>query len=394
MLKSSIKLQNLFILVWFVFSTLVISGLSASYGAARLPLNDYEKIKQQAIINSFKAKLVKLLGIEFMPESVFVSNMTNPLPEPILNDEHHLKKMRSNSISRRVRNKEIRNNVHFETKETDESEHLVNLNGSTVQHITLLPEKSEKDWCHELMMDIGPHRHRHFHRRTSFVTLNCMSFDLTKQKEFSENEINSADLYIRINLNKHLNFEFASHIYLEVNGILIKRINMVKLNGDETDRYGFVSQEPVFDSADVRKIVKETLIKSKEPFIRVKVLFKNDFIDTDISKLREIFSDLDENMALHVKFGRAKKSKTISKRNIYTAQKKQNSSKNQNVFRDCSELRRAGFKSNNFSCCRESIPISMDEIGWGHFIIEPKIIEYKYCRGSCLCKFFSIVKNF
>lgn len=381
------KLPNFSILVWFGLSTL-LSGLSASYGAHRPHFDDYEKIKQQAIINSFKAKLVKLLGIDFMPESVFMSNMTNPLPEPIIKDEQHLSRMRS--ISRKVRNKEIRNYVHAESKETDEQEHSINLNGSIVQQITLLPDKVGNEWCQKLMMDMGPHRTRHHHRRTSFVTLNCMTFDLSKQKEFTEKEIKSADLYIRINLNKHLNYEFASHIYLEVNGVPIKRINLIEVDGDEqgADRYGFVVQEPVFDSADVRKIVKEVLARSKEPLMKVKVLFKNDFINTDVAKLRQIFADLEENMALHVKFGEEKNSKKISKRNIYAGHKKQNSSKNQNVFKDCSELRRSGFKSNNFSCCRESIPISMEEIGWSHFIIEPKVIEYKYCRGSCLCKYF------
>lgn len=387
MIISPKKLQTLFILVWFAQSTL-LSCLSASYGAARPYFNDYEKIKHQAIINSFKAKMISLLGIKMMPDSVFVSNMTNLLPEPIVKDEHYLNKIRSNSMSRKVRNKEIKNYVYYETKSADDTDDLNSLNGSIIQQMTLLPEKLEDQWCNELLMDMGPSRHRHHHRRTSFVTINCMSFDLSKNKEFNENEITSANLYIRINLNKHLNYDFATHIYLEVNGILIKRINLIKLddNEQETDRYGFAAKEPVFESADVRKIVKELLARNKEPLIKIKVLFKNDFIDADVAKLREIFSDLNENTALHVKFGPAKNSKKFSKRNIHN--KKQNSSQNQNSFKDCSELRRSGFESSNFSCCRESFPISMEEIGWSHFIIEPKIIEYKYCRGSCLCKFF------
>ncbi|CAF0980816.1 unnamed protein product [Brachionus calyciflorus] len=401
MLIIFMNLKHCIHLIYFVLITNVLT-YNLNTDNKKYFNEEYERLKQQAIIDAFKLKLLKLLDVDTVPPSVFTSNMTNPVPEPILTNYEDLIKSQTipsskkrNIISRKSRNKEIKQNVVVEEHELNEEEEMIKLNGSLVQRVTLLPSKLDDsyDWCNELFVESKRQSHHH-HKKNPFLTLNCILFDLNKQKEFVQNSIKSADLYLKINFNKNLNYDLASHIYLEVNGNLIKRINLIKIEPDEyDDKYDSSDRDSVFDSADITKKIKEVLSENKENILRVKILLKNDYLDTDVTELRGMFADLEDNIALHVKFGGLKISTNkISKRSI-SHNKKQNNSKNNNVFKDCSELRKSGFKSTNYSCCRETLMISMDQIGWSHFILSPKVIEYKYCRGGCLSGAAQVFSN-
>ena len=65
---------------------------------------------------------------------------------------------------------------------------------------------------------------------------------------------------------------------------------------------------------------------------------------------------------------------------------KESSSKHHKQFYDCEEVRNSGNQIPPNKCCRESITISIKDIGWSNWIIRPETIDFKYCRGVCTGK--------
>lgn len=302
-----------------------------------------------------------------------------------------------------------------------------------------------------------------------FVTLNCVTFKL-EQKEFHLFDIKTADLYIKLDadlidqlltgeMRKFLDVEstnsdngnrldeleldrsLISNLYIEVNGRLVKKIDLITLReetlndaesesaGDDygsdagttttastnvnanSSHYDFNAyNDALFDYADIRDVILDELNKHHKLYgsqenapatrIRVKLMLKNDYLrKTRLSepKMRQLFAKIDESIALHVKFGEmiASKSKRAAYGSHNSRAKRQTGSINGSGkrspkqfknYKDCADLRRAGFSNSNITCCRETISFSMEQIGWSHWILSPKIIEYKYCRGGCFSK--------
>lgn len=289
------------------------------------------------------------------------------------------------------------------------------------------------------------HRHQKLGYRDLY-TLNCLYFDL-EQQEFRLYDIKSAELYIKVDLmeisqtlnsllgidkelNKNQNriiesnfsmhtessFESAvSNLFIEVNERLVKKINLISLRDEQEeeeelveetlnyDSMGGNEEDSVFEYANISGLIADELEKTsplgKPALIRVKLLCKLSGSLSMVNstrerqQLRRMFSQIDEQLAINVRFGhpisKSPSSVVIRSRrqaNRRRSSAKQNQLHNSKNYRDCADLRRAGFTRSNFSCCRETITFSMEQIGWSHWILSPKVIEYKYCRGGCLSR--------
>jgi hypothetical protein len=320
--------------------------------------------------------------------------------------------------------------------------------------------EEEKEWCSEMFVENvhyaeqhearqsrpihhhnqarrGGHAHHNHHHRhqnaeadqeqtkSPFTTLNCFTIVLD-QKEFQQLYIKSADLYVKLDLGlveKMLGYvaqslgesnesretavNMRSSIVLEVNGKQVKEIELSMLG-----EYLANNDESIFEYADVKGIVEDEIYRAEEtvsPVLRIRVLFKNEQVNdaipdmrnnntTDLSeKLAELFAEIEESVALHVKFGdkipspvggsglgRNKRQQKNQGRKTGGAGGARAHGKH---YRDCADLARAGYTTANYTCCRETITFSMDQIGWSHWILSPKIIEYKYCRGGCMSEY-------
>lgn len=249
--------------------------------------------------------------------------------------------------------------------------------------------------------------------------LSCFKFSL-EQKEFILNDIRSAEMYIKLELNtikeslklsKSDNINDLSYLYLEVNGHITKKIDLLRDNQNNLNY--------LFEYADTKSIIENIInlnldLNQKHHHkmtLKVRLLCSSSltasFKPIDNEEFLRFFSNIDENVALHIKFGEQKPENRESSRNKRqqwhnsgsndssgrgrghnnrhrTGQAKQHS-KN---YRDCADLRKLGHTASNFSCCRETISFSMEQIGWSHWILSPKVIEYKYCRGGCVSKYF------
>lgn len=262
-------------------------------------------------------------------------------------------------------------------------------------------------------------------------TLGCLMFNL-EQKEFEMYYLKSADLYIKLDTDfmrqlisliaeaaesQNLSddpFDSTS-INVKVNGRLVKQLDITRefarLNQQNRAGRSNGGDNSVFEYADIRSVIEDEIFKSggSKISLKVKFLFKSELMNSMvmgadanstalISKLTDLFADLDESVALHVKFGEKVNGGGAHSGSNHLRNRRQASSNGGGKksgggrgqarhYRDCADLRKIGFASSNYSCCREVITFSMDQIGWGHWILSPKIIEYKYCRGSCLGNF-------
>ena len=205
-----------------------------------------------------------------------------------------------------------------------------------------------------------------------------------------------------------------------------------------------------FDYVDIKDQMKQAvdankLDKSGQFYvINVKLSLSNHLLNLtkSIERVEHLLDKIDEHVALNIKFGnkqppsittnhqhqhddqqeqmspsslssgRSRRQTSVNKNNnnnmkksksthhhhhSNNQQQQQQSSSSSSYndhkrFRDCSELRRLGFTSANYTCCREVISFSMEQLGWSHWILSPKVIEYKYCRGGCLSKKKTIKK--
>jgi hypothetical protein len=314
--------------------------------------------------------------------------------------------------------------------------------------------EEERQWCSEFFNENVHHyqpRPNHHHNqarrhnrqhasRNPFITLSCFTFSL-EQKEFQQLYIKSADVYARLELsllNQMLAYvaeslsepaassvetaaNMRSSLYIEVNGDVVKQLDMDKL--DEYLTSNGVEQTAatgLFEYADIKHIVEDEIFRAAAAEVedevahplalRVRLLFKNEVISellheeasnfgamnmTSLNeKMVDLFADIDESVALHVRFGDripmpgGSQSRNKRQQNHQGRKFSQSGNRNQGKhYRDCADLRKAGFGASNYTCCRETITFSMEQIGWSHWILSPKVIEYKYCRGGCLSKY-------
>jgi hypothetical protein len=110
---------------------------------------ELEKHKNEALIDVFKLKLLKLLGVDIVPNPSQFNITKNPVPEPILREYNRLVRM-SQSEKNRKRNSNLRNKLYRGLRDLNSDEvernrevrdEEVRFNGSVVQQITLLPKK-------------------------------------------------------------------------------------------------------------------------------------------------------------------------------------------------------------------------------------------------------------
>jgi hypothetical protein len=289
-------------------------------------------------------------------------------------------------------------------------------------------------------------RHHHHHHHTKhhtasspYMTLNCFTFVLD-QKEFQQLYIKSADLYMKLDLtllNKMLFYvaeslgksdetaetaaNMRSSLLIELNGEMVKQFEMSKLDEYLSNQAavvgsaGVTAEDSLFDYADIKHIIEDEIYRVEEtasPVLRVRIKFRNEAIAEALAdeentnfgalnmtslneKLADLFTEIEDSVALHVKFGDKIVSRSgeggqsrNKRQQKHHNRKMSNGNRNQGKhYRDCADQRKAGYTTTNFTCCRETITFTMEQIGWSHWILSPKVIEYKYCRGGCLCKF-------
>lgn len=325
-----------------------------------------------------------------------------------------------------------------------------------------------------MLPESAPKHKSHGQHQPPMTTIRCFTF-LLDQNEFQDYNLNSAKMFIKFDetvldqfflpslalklveqqqQNKpgdslftaqpaaSSHHSFKPFIYVEVNGRLVKKINLVKLliteaaaasavdtsntllpvlkaaasvdvedsteATDSEDTEHQSSAAAVFEYVDLRDLIQQTLGSNKKPnnVLNVRILLSNDLLNyTKSSEHAEsLFSSklLEEHVALNVKFGERIAPRHRAKRQLSTPngtrryQSKHNQQAHQQLItnrshRDCSELRKVGFTSSNFSCCREVLTFSMEQLGWSHWILSPKTIDYKYCRGGCFSNETNII---
>jgi len=226
-----------------------------------------------------------------------------------------------------------------------------------------------------------------------------------EQSEFNKYDIDLAKLYMKLNAND-LNVllsvldlsenesDSEVNLYVEVNDKLVKKINLIQylksLNRDLDNFFDVFAKQsrPHFEQVDIKEIIESELSKANDEnhqsFIKVRIFYKSkidNFTNADL-KLSDALENFNDNVALNVKFGEPLPTPKRMKRSL----RKRGLKKSKN-YQECSDLRRlSGSSSKSLSCCRETISFSMEQIGWSHWILSPKVIEYKYCRGGCSCK--------
>jgi hypothetical protein len=121
-------------------------------GGAPKPTNaEYEQLKRDALIDTFKAKLLKLLEIDEAPNAAEVDISRAHIPEPIMREYEKLMHEKSGSatVKPKGQNRKSRdvlmhqNGVDLEdlNQEDEIEEDNIRFNGSVVQQVTLLPRK-------------------------------------------------------------------------------------------------------------------------------------------------------------------------------------------------------------------------------------------------------------
>jgi hypothetical protein len=133
----------------------VASGGKSQQQQRQAKANDYEKLKRDALIDTFKVKLLKLLDIEEAPNAAEVNIKKEQIPEPIMREYERLMKQ-SEKPPKRVSNggaqlgRKSRDMLNPYSKDVDMDEETlsneleedqVRFNGSMVQQLTLLPKK-------------------------------------------------------------------------------------------------------------------------------------------------------------------------------------------------------------------------------------------------------------
>ena len=248
----------------------------------------------------------------------------------------------------------------------------------------------------------------HHHHHVPLVSLKCITFAL-EQREFHLFDIDSAELFLKLEdvaASLHLDASSSVWLYIEVNGVIAHKVDLHDLLHRQATHFVKVNLKDIMQSDMIMnkmQIVDEdsSLVKPAR-LLRVKLLINsNHYLDDKHVDVHAVFADVDQRIALHVKFGEMndfslneesfggvstpRKQRAVGHlRQAKTGHYKHQPGK---IYRECADLRRVGYTKSNYSCCRETISFSMEQLGWSHWILSPKVIEYKYCRGGCSCKY-------
>lgn len=180
----------------------------------------------------------------------------------------------------------------------------------------------------------------------------------------------------------------TAFLYIEANGVIVKKIDLM------TVKYIREKNGNDFHHEQIKHIINKILNMERKPELRIRLLAGPDLIDQvdSFKDLRQLFANMDDKIALNVKFSSLPSPPAPINHNNHRrkrqADNRNNSSKQHQykTTRECSDLRNSGYNSGNYTCCRETLSVTMEQLGWSHWILSPKVIEYKYCRGGCMCK--------
>ena len=182
-------------------------------------------------------------------------------------------------------------------------------------------------------------------------------------------------------------FNRKGYLYIEVNGFLIKKIDLTRIKA--------INEDYAFKNVEIRNVVNEIIAYNENPHLKIRFLAGEDLISQfdSLDSLKSLLIGMDENMALNVKFGGMDDMNQDKRRKRTFGTDIRGAGHHFKLTRDCKDLRRMGYTSSNYSCCRESLSVTMEQLGWSHWILSPKVIEYKYCRGGWLSKYLFVFNS-
>ena len=398
-------------LVLLVFSCLISKILTQSKKQPDIRNRAPDKQPQQSapekdrLVEIFKEKLLEILNIKelmtFQNTSEYggfsegkITQLHN-IPYPVLKEYENVvqdMEKRKNLLKKNVTSGLFQNDMpsaelELQLEKNKEKDDEIRFS-SLIEEITLIPTSQACSENSSVQLE----------KNLQFEVLSCFELVL-EDKEFYEFQIESAKMYFQLNSSQ---VDSLNYLFIEINDELVKKFNLKDYVKKDD---GFV-----YEYVDLRDLISNFLLKSEIemqtqhvlPKLSIKLLnMKNENM---ANRQQDIFSKIYEQFVLIVKFGdrttheykyqeichktpninycspKNKKSR-LARSNDLNKIMKDTVTKHEKKFYDCDEVRSAGFPPNK--CCRESIAISMKDIGWDNWIARPETVDFKYCRGGC-----------
>jgi hypothetical protein len=405
MIKQSLKFVFLLLLV----SACLINNILTQTKKAKTQNNP----EKERLIEMFKEKLLEILNIKdlgFQNSSIINDmNQQHNIPYPVLKEYESViqeNENRKNSLKKNLTGyQNDMPSAEFElqierNKEKDEQIRF----SSFIEEITLLPKSYS---CSENSTITQQKNYQ-------FEVLSCFEIRI-ENPEFYEFEIESAKMYFQLNSSQ---IKTLNYLFIEVNNEFIKKFNLkdyVKKEKSNVITNEDRDDDSVYDYVDMREFINNILFKSeidsqRDGKLNIKFLNMKSKKTNDASNNKQdLFTNVHEQFALIVKFGEraiheykyadaCKKTPNLKycqyKKDYYkqmpkTRLKRSNEygkilntqNRQEKRFYDCDEVRNDRLPPNK--CCRETITISIKDIGWSNWIARPDTIDFKYCRGGC-----------
>lgn len=431
-----------------------------------------DQIERNRLIELFKEKLLEILNIKDLALNNGTSgNDSNSqkqtqqskhqnIPEPVLEEyrrvvkeienrkqiqklqlEQKLKTSSSSSLSNSiVLNDQATAEIELQIKKNNEKDEEARFK-SIVEEITLFPKYVNKtsSWCNEKTNE----------KNLKFQLIGCFDIEL-ENKEFYEFDVNNARLYMRLTKEQ---VNQLNYLFIEINGDLVKKVRFESQYGSNSENIASDDgidnndddddNQSIYEYIDLKELITNLITKTElennsndlKTNLKLNIKFLNlvqSNTELEEASIKELFNDLNEQIALIVKFGE----RTIKQLKYYTLCEKSpnlkycnanHNSNNETIqrmkrslggemqlrsssssaagagksaiaggekklqeFLECSEVKKSAKHIAGNRCCRETINISFAEIGWSNWIKQPPYIEFKYCRGSCASKLFKI----
>ena len=154
----------------------------------------------------------------------------------------------------------------------------------------------------------------------------------------------------------------TAYLYIEANGVLVKKIDLMAV------KYIREKSANDFHHEQIKHIITEILNMARKPELRIRLLAGPDLIDQvdSIKDLKRLFANMDEKIALNVKFSNLptppasnhyRRKRNTDNKNSSSKQQQQHHYK---TTLECNDLRKSGYTSANYTCCRETLSVTME----------------------------------
>jgi hypothetical protein len=380
------------------------------------PLGLNENPKRMELINAFKLKLLELLDLKQIPN---VNSIELNVPEPAMQEYARIVQEDKNKKTNEMSTQNDEDSTWYNklaktiiTSDTSKNENI-RFKSSFIQEINMFARKSNDDsWCTK--------------NDKNLKALSCLQFEL-RQNEFFDYDLDEALLYFKLNRQQLLNLNY---LFVSLNGRIVKKFELTKLSNNEL--YEHVDLKDIITENILDTYYKESKFANSDPSqvyprIDIKILTTR---NTPVQN--GLYDELNRQSMLSIRFGdrsvkqlelqlqchlsrfantkyctyfspdsnsttartrrlsawlphidQNKNSQTQAKQ---TQQSDTDPTKSSNIlsFVECDQIDSTPIAVKR--CCRETIRIKVEELGWQNWIAEPREFDFKYCRGTCSCK--------